>query len=189
MLQFSLFGAAAATPTVEDLGGVLLAGGRWSRTAGTARLSVVVAERWRADGLAAEFAVLGLDCPDAVVPAAQGWSVRTAFEVRLAADAARWTRGANEGPPTDLVLTPGGLRLWAIAAGHRDEAGFLLGTAEHPAVHRAAGAQLARLGVTAASLGGRSRPGWRVTGVKRTRRLLEMIGPAPAGGTHHWPSS
>ena len=35
MTQFSLFGAAAATPVLEDLGGVLLAGGHWVRTGGT----------------------------------------------------------------------------------------------------------------------------------------------------------
>ena len=48
MTQFSLFGAAVAEPCVDDLDGVLLAGGHWVRSGTGARLSVVVADRWRA---------------------------------------------------------------------------------------------------------------------------------------------
>ncbi|HEY8300738.1 MAG TPA: hypothetical protein VIG48_02445, partial [Jatrophihabitans sp.] len=98
--QFSLFGAAATPPAVDDLDGVLLAGGHWVRSNGTARLSVVVADRWRADALAAEFAVRSLVAGDeAIVTAEDGWSVRTAFTADLAPYAASWSRGANEGPP------------------------------------------------------------------------------------------
>ena len=42
-MQFSLFGAAAAQPTLDDLDGVLLAGGHWVRSGDGARLSIVVA--------------------------------------------------------------------------------------------------------------------------------------------------
>ena len=58
MSQFSLFGAAAAEPSLDDLDGVLLAGGRWVRSAGTARLSVVVDAPWRADALDEQVALL-----------------------------------------------------------------------------------------------------------------------------------
>lgn len=188
MTQFSLFGAAVAEPSLDDLDGVLLGGGHWVRNGGGARLSIVVADQWRADALADAFAERGLACADAVVDAEDGVAVRTAFDQQLVPAAARWTRGANEGPPPDFVLTPGGLRLWAVAAGRNDEVGYLLGTAEaDDPVHTAGGAQLSRLGVTAVSIGVRGGPGWRVTSAKRLRRLVELLGEAAPGGEADWP--
>jgi len=186
--QFSLFGAEAGRPTLTDLDGLLLAGGRWVRAAAAARLSVVVADRWRADALVAAFAERGVDGPDAIVPAEAGVGVRTAFSPALADSAARWRRGANEGLPPGFRLESGGLRLWAIAAGRRDDVGYLLATAEpDDPIHQAAGAQLARLGVAALSLAQRGGPGWRITSAKRTRRLVELLGACPQGGEAHWP--
>lgn len=198
MSQFSLFGAAAAEPGIDDLEGVLLAGGHWVRTDGRARLSIVVGDRWRAEALAEEFEVRGLadaGGPETVVPAPSGWSVRTAFGERLAPLAARWSRGASEGPPPGFALTPGGLRLWALAAGRQDEAGYVFATERADGVHQlavgalhlAAGSQLSRLGLAAVSLGARGGPGWRVTSARRLRRLAELLGPAPRGGERHWP--
>jgi hypothetical protein len=189
--QYSLFGAAAAAPAVADLDGVLIAGGHWSRGADAARLSVIVADRWRADALAAEFALRGLPDEDgkAVRPVG-GWAARTARSAALLEPAGRWLRGATEAPPPGLVLTPGALRLWAIASGRRDEAGYLLGTAapDRP-VHLAAGAQLSRLGLAAVSVPGRGGPGWRVTSTRRIRRLAELLGEPPPGCGMHWPSA
>ena len=54
-------------------------------------------------------------------------------------------------------------------------------------VHRAAGGQLARLGVTALDVGVRGGPGWRVTSVRRLRRLAELIGRQPDGAEGNWP--
>jgi hypothetical protein len=90
--------------------------------------------------------------------------------------------------PADLALSGCGLRLWAIATGHSDESGFMLGIAD-PAgdIHRAAGAQLARLGVAAIDVGIRGGPGWRVTSAKRLRRLAEIVGAAPDGSGSDWP--
>ena len=192
MSQFSLFGAAAADPAPADLDGVLLAGGRWVRhgdaRSGSARLSVVVTDRWRADALAAEFGDRVETGEDVIVAADDGWSVRTAFSSELMSAAARWIRGANEGPPPGFALTAGGLRLWALAAGERDDAGYLLRTARpDTALHLAAGAQLSRLGLAAVSLAQRPGPGWRVTSTKRVRRLAELVGAPPAGGTAQWP--
>ncbi len=188
MTQFSLFGAAAAEPEPADLDGLLLAGGGWVRGNGGARVSVVVADRWRADALRAEFEALGLGADDAVVAASSGFGVRTAFDQRLLPHAARWTRGANQGLPRDFRLGAVGLRLWAIAVGRRDEAGYVLATAddENP-VHQAAGGELSRLGVAAVSLGRRGGPGWRVTSARRLRRLAELLGPAPDGAGDGWP--
>lgn len=185
--QFSLFGAAAAEPALDDLAGVLLAGGHWVRNAGTARMSMVVADVWRADGLAAEFEARGLAADDAIVPAEGGWSVRTPFTAELVAPAARWSRGANVGPPAGFVLTAGGLRLWTIAAGIRDEGGYLLGT-DRPdsALHLVAGAQLSRLGLAAVSVV-RGSPGWRITSAKRLRRFAELVGAPPDLAGVDWP--
>ncbi len=188
MTQFSLFGAAAAEPVLADLDGVLLAGGHWVRHGEVARLSVVVADAWRAEALAAEFATRGLAAEDATVPAVGGFGVRTSFHAGLAASAARWSRGANEGPPPGLALTPGGLRLWAITSGRRDPAGYLLGTARpDDAVHLMCGAQLSRLGLGAVAIAGRGGPGWRVTSARRIRRLGELLGASPPGGAADWP--
>jgi hypothetical protein len=186
--QFSLFGAEAVGPSRDDLDGLLLAGGHWVRTSGGARLSVVVADRWRADALRIAFAERGLPDDEAIVAAEGGFGVRTAFDRDLVAHAARWTRGANEGLPAAFQLAAGGLRLWALAAGRRDDVGYLLATAaaDDP-IHRAGGAQLARLGVAAVSLAQRGGPGWRVTSAKRLRRLVELLGPAPTGAESDWP--
>jgi hypothetical protein len=189
MSQFSLFGAAAAEPSLDDLDGVLLAGGHWVRQQMTARLSVVVADRWRADALAADFAHRAVGADDAIVAAADGWSVRSAFTARLVGYASQWSRGANEGPPVGFVLTAGGLRLWAIAAGTRDEVGYLLATDSPDSVrHLTAGAQLSRHGLAAVSLSQRGGPGWRITSTRRIRRLAELLGEPPPGGEDHWPS-
>jgi hypothetical protein len=186
--QFSLFGAEAAAPALADLDGLLLAGGLWVRSPAGARVSVVVADRWRADALAAAYAVRGVGGPDAVVEATTGFGVRTAFAADLVECAARWTRGARQGLPPNFQLGAGGLRLWAIAAGHRDDVGYLLATAQaDDPIHLAAGAQLARLGVAAVALAQRGGPGWRVTSAKRLRRLVELLGPPPPGGEGDWP--
>lgn len=188
MSQFSLFGAAAAEPSLDDLDGVLLAGGHWVRQNGTARLSVVVAHPWRAAALAAEFAARAVDGDDPIVAAEEGWSVRTAFTTALAASAERWSRGANEAPPLGFALTAGGLRLWAVAAGSRDDVGYLFATDRADStMHLAAGAQLSRLGLAAVSLSQRGDSGWRVTNAKRIRRLAELLGEPPPGSEELWP--
>jgi hypothetical protein len=37
------------------------------------------------------------------------------------------------------------------------------------------------------SISMRGGPGWRVTSVKRFRRLVELLGEAPPGGESAWP--
>jgi hypothetical protein len=191
MTQFSLFGAEVVEPALEDLDGILLAGGQWVRSAGTARLSVVVVDSWRTDAIAAAFDVLGLGgeiVPAEVVGADQGLAVRTDFAADLLPYATRWTRGANQAPPAGFVLGVGGLRLWAVAAGQADPTGYLLGTdTQDDAVHLAGGSQLARLGLAATSVTTRSGPGWRVTSLKRLRRLGELLGERPPGSGADWP--
>ena len=139
MTQFSLFGAAVAEPTLDDLDGVLLGGGHWARSAAGARLSVVVADRWRADALAALRRSAACGGRDARrgrgrLRGADGVPCRS--HQRGGPVDTRCERG----PPAGFALTPGGLRLWAIAAGHPDDVGYLLGTAEpDDALHLAGG--------------------------------------------------
>lgn len=189
MMQFSLFGAAAAEASLDDVDGVLLGGGQWVRSPSGARLSVVVADRWRAGALTSAFLERGIADQQGSRDAECGYAVRTDFSPALLDYAARWIRGANQGPPPGFVLTPGGLRLWAITAGRVDAAGYLLATANpDDALHRAAGAQLARLGLAAVSLGIRGGPGWRISSTKRLRRLAELLGDRPDGADLDWPS-
>jgi hypothetical protein len=195
--QYSLFGAAAAVPVLEDLDGLLLAGGQWARSGRSARLSIVVSDRWRARALHAAFTEREIgELHDPVVEAAAGVAVRTAFTDRLLGVAARWTKGARQRVPTDLVLGAGGLRLWAIATGQHAGSGYLLpcaSSAERDQVlHRVAGAQLAQLGVAALSLsrvGVGTGPAWRVTSARRLRRLAELLGPPPSGCGADWPGA
>jgi hypothetical protein len=193
-MQFSLFGAAVAEPSLSDLDGVLLAGGHWVRSGPMARLSIVVSDPWRASALTAAFAERKIADQQGVRDAEFGYAVRTEFTAELAGHAARWTHGANEGPPAGFVLTPGGLRLWAIASGRMDQSGYVLATvdadetARRPeAIHQAAGSQLARLGLAAVSLSSRGGPGWRITSARRLRRLAELLGEPPDGVGPDWP--
>jgi hypothetical protein len=173
---------------VDDLSGVVLAGGDWVRAdnSATARLSVVVDASWRVAAVSEAFAELGLGPSDG--PAENGTGVRTEFSARLAPQAARWTRGAVLRPPPDLDLTARALRLWALAAGRAESSGYLLGTASpDDELHRIAGAQLARLGLAATAITIRAAPGWRVTSTKRLRRLAELLGDKPPGSGSDWP--
>jgi len=189
--QFSLFGAEAAAPALGDLEGVLLAGGQWVRSDGRARLSIVVADAWRADALATAFAERGVaaDAEDTVRALEGRVAVRTALSAELTASAARWIRGARIGAPPGFVLSAGGLRLWTIAAGRRDDAGYLLVTGDGPdgELHRCAGGQLARFGLAAVALSQRPGPGWRISSARRLRRFAELVGAAPAGAGSDWP--
>jgi hypothetical protein len=190
-VQFSLFGAEAADPALADLDGLVLAGGDWVRTdRGTAaRLSVLVRDPWRAAALRAELLDRGLGS-DTVAAPGELIAVRTEITDLLTGQAARWTRGANQRVPDDLVLAPSGLRLWAIATGRLAESGYLLAMSDPDGpLHRAAGGQLARLGVTALDVGIRGGPGWRVTSVRRLRRLAELIGRQPDGAEGDWPAA
>ena len=104
-MQFSLFGAEAADPLIADLDGLLLAGGDWVRTEGhgRARLSVLVADEWRARALREELAERHLgsdtaDAPNGLI------AVRTELSPSLVEQASRWTRGASLRLPADLEI-------------------------------------------------------------------------------------
>ena len=188
MTQFSLFGAAVAEPCLDDLDGVLLAGGHWVRirraTARGCRSSVAdggAPRRWPRRSRER-----GVGGPPTRSSPAEGGYARAHRRSRADCStprAERWTRGAAR-DRRRIRADAGGLRLWAIATGQRDDSATCSAPrdADDP-MHLAGGAQLARLGIAAVSITARAGgPGWRITSAKRLRRFAELVGEPPAGG-------
>jgi hypothetical protein len=196
--QPSLFSAETMPPSLADLGGLLAAHGQAAAGAAGARLSILLADRWRADALAAECARREIDAEVlAAEPADPGAAdgpvvlLRTDRTEALAALAAAWTRGAVKAVPAGLTAEPGLLRVWLIAAGRRTSAGFGLGLDPHARdTHQPLAAACARAGLAGALVGATSdTPVIRLTGRKRLGRLGEMIGDPPPGAPGQaWPA-
>ena len=95
--------------------------------------------------------------------------------------ATQWTRGAVKAVPADIILTPGFLRCWTLAAGHPSEVGFVLGLDPHaPDTHEPLAAACAAAGLAGSLLGVRGGgPAVRIVGHRRCSRLSEMIGTPP----------
>lgn len=205
--QLSIFGVEALPPSADDLEGLLAGAGQVTRMGGTARVSIVVDEPWRAAVLTAECRLRGLTatCEPATVEGHIGF--RTAYSTALAPLGARWLRGAVKAPPPGFALDGRRLRLWVAAAGSPDGvAGYVLrlgpsmpgGAApgsrlgpEDDPVWITVGAALAAAGLPAALLGPRAGgPAYRIVGRRRIARLFELIGEpprqVPAG---MWPAS
>jgi hypothetical protein len=180
--QLSFFSVDARAPQVADLAGLMCGPGHAVRfgLGGAARLSVVVAEEWRAAALAAECTKRGVSAEIGV--SEEGSPVlRTAFRADLAEIAASWTRGAVKAVPIGLELDGAMLRLWALAAGRPDGRGYLLGLDPHaPDTHHPLAGALARAGLTPVLLGARAGgPAARLTGRRRLARLAELVGAPP----------
>jgi hypothetical protein len=187
--QLSFLTAGIRPPAVDDLEGLLFGVAQVVRLGGTARLSVLVEDRWRVDELLAAYGERDLR---GEVREEDGLtSVRTSFSRSLLPVAERWIRGAVKSVPAGMTLDGARLRLWAIGAGRRDEHGYLLRLSPHdPPVWDAAGAVLARAGVAGAFVGVRAGgPAYRVTGRRRLIRLGEYVGERPAAaGADDWPA-
>jgi hypothetical protein len=182
--QLSFYSADAREPCVADLAGLLCGPGQAvSFGRGTAaRVSVVVAEPWRARALALSCAERGVHAN--VRRSEEGHPVvRTAFRADLAGLAGAWLRGAVKAVPDGFELDGSALRMWAVASGRVEATGYLLGLDPHAAgTHEPLMAALARSGLPATLLGARSGgPALRVTGRRRLRRLAELVGPTPPG--------
>jgi hypothetical protein len=187
--QLSLFAAGSQPPAVGDLEGLLLGSAQVVRLGGTARLSVLVAEPWRANALLAAYEQRGLRGEAAFTVEGQT-AVRTAFTRALLPVADRWVRGAIKAVPQRWSLDGPRLRLWAIAAGRADEHGYLLKLGHSDtAVWEAAGAALAAVGLAASFVGARADgPAYRVVGQRRLSRLREYVGDPPPEASHEdWP--
>jgi hypothetical protein len=189
--QLSLFGIEAGPPGPDDLAGLLAGPGQVVRMGGTARISVVVEERWRAAALVGEMRTRGL-ASTCVSTVEEHLGVRTAYSTVLAPLAAAWLSGAVKLPPPGFALEGRRLRLWMIAAGYREPLGVSLriGRCEDQ-VARVLQRALASVGLPSDIVGATGRaagPSLRVSGRRRVGRLAELIGdPPPTAPADAWP--
>lgn len=191
MGQLSFFSAESVPPAVTDLTGLLAAAGQIVVNGSGARVSVVVADQWRAVGLAEMITAAGLLAEvtrtDENTPL-----VRTATDERLLPMAQAWTRGAVKTVPPQWV--PGGreLRAWTLAAGAREADRYLLGLDPHaPDTHSPLASALIRAGIAPTLIGTRgSHPALRISGRRRLSRLIENVGEPPSdpAGLANWPT-
>jgi hypothetical protein len=207
MTQLSLFSADIVEPQPADLGGLLAAHGQVACDASGARLSVLLDAAWRAEALLRECRVRDVPAralpvegdasaivardPAGLPPAAARSRTSPRREALLQTDrspdlrplAEDWTRGAVKSVPPGLHLSAGLLRCWVLAAGRRDEAGFLLGLDPHaPDTYEPLAAACARAGVAGSLIGVRGGgPGIRVVGYRRISRMAELLGSPPPG--------
>lgn len=192
MSQLSFFSADLTPPRMEDLGGLLAAHAQISVSPSGSRLSILLADEWRARSLLREFRVRDVEAEylpvaDAPVQPQPGDAARSAVVLRsvrttgLDGLATAWTRGAVKSVPGGLAAAAGLLRCWALAAGRPDEGGFLLGLDRHaPDTYDPLAAACSRAGLAAALVGVRGgRPALRIIGQRRHARLAELLGTAP----------
>ncbi|MDN5747045.1 MAG: hypothetical protein L0H64_00695 [Pseudonocardia sp.] len=189
MSQLSLFSADARPAGVRDLAGLLCGPGQIVRfgAGDQARLSIVLADPDRVSALAAACAATGIGV-DPVTTESGTTAVRTAFRCDLVTLARDWTRGAVKTVPTDWRLDGAALRLWALAAGRPDDrGGYLLMLDPHaPHTHDALVTATTRAGIPPARVAHGT--ALRISGTRRVRRLVELVGPAPYGITdEQWP--
>jgi hypothetical protein len=188
--QLSFFSAESVPPAVADLTGLLAAPGQAVLVGDGARLSVVVDRLWRAEALAVMIIEAGLK-PEIARTEENTPLVRTAVDRRLVAIAAEWTRGAVKTVPRQWLPGPRELRAWALVAGYRDEAGYLLALDPHaPDTYSPLASAMMRVGIAPTLIGTRgTRPALRISGRRRLSRLVENVGEPPdhAEALSQWP--
>jgi hypothetical protein len=186
--QLSLFSAGARPARTGDLAGLLCGPGQIVRfgSGDTARLSVVLADPARAPAVIAVCAAVGI-VAERVVTESGATAVRTAFRRDLADLARMWTRGAVKTVPAGMLLDGAVLRVWMLAAGRWDGRGAELLLDPHaPDTHLPLVAAATRAGVSPARTV--RPPALRITGARRLRRLVELVGPPPGGvAPEEWP--
>jgi len=185
-VQSSLFSAELAEPVPDDLAGVLAGAGEVVRLGGTARVSVVVAEEWRAATLLAEFRRRALS--GSRVPTVHDHiGVRTAFCASLSGLADAWLHGTVKRPPTSFRADGQRLRLWALSGGRRDSTGYLFTLPAAEAAWQPLRLALRVAGFDAELL--TSVPALRVSGRGPLTALADVLGPVPPGApASAWPT-
>lgn len=187
--QLSLFSADARPARLGDLAGLLCGPGQivLFGAGDQARLSVVLRDPARAPAVTAACASLGVTL-ESVVTRGGATALRTAFRCDLVALAHEWTLGAVKTVPSGWQLDGPALRLWALTAGWPDErGGYLLALDPHaPQTHPPLVAAATRAGISPGPVG--RVPALRISGTRRVRRLVELVGPLPARLTERdWP--
>ncbi len=195
MSQLSFFSAESVPPAVADLTGVLAGPGQivlaGNGSPQAARISVVVDELWRAQGLAEMISDAGLTSEIARTDESTPL-VRTALDPQLMLIARDWIRGAVKSVPAGWLPGSRELRAWTLAAGTPEaDDRYLLGLDPHaPDTHAALAAAMMRVGIAPTLIGTRgSRPALRISGRRRLSRLVENVGEPPGEGAAlaHWP--
>ena len=212
--QLSLFSAGARPPQTGDLAGLLCGPGQIVRfgSGDTARLSVVLADPRRAPVVVAACVAVGIDAEPAVTESG-ATAVRTAFRRDLVGLAQAWTMGRGEEagafrrPEADEPASPASslrevktvpagmqldgavLRVWMLAAGRWDgRAVDLLLDPHAPQTYVALIAAATRAGISPAR--SRRESALRITGNRRIRRFLELVGAPPTGiAPDEWPEA
>lgn len=174
--QPSLFSAVLADPAPEDLAGLLAGSGQVIRMGGTARVSVVVAEEWRAAELLAAFDERGLS--GSRVPTVDDHiGVRTAFCAALAPLARAWLQGTVTRPPAGFRADGLALRLWALGGGRQDSTGYLLPLPGQDTAWQRLATAVRAAGFAPEVLS--SVPALRVSGRAQLSALADLLGPPP----------
>ncbi|MBS4727725.1 hypothetical protein MSM1_04970 [Mycobacterium sp. SM1] len=190
MGQLSLFSANSVPPGVADLTGVLAAPGQIVRIGPGARLSVVVAQLWRAHALAEMIGEAGL-VAEITRTDEHHPLVRTAVDPCLREILTQWTRGAVKTVPPLWLPGPRALRAWTLAAGAADAGRYLLGLDPHaPQTYSPLASALMRIGMAPTLVGTRGgRPALRISGRRRLSRLVEHVGESPddSDALSQWP--
>ena len=195
MSQLSFFSAESVPPAVADLTGVLAGPGQivLASSGGrqAARISVVVGELWRAQGLAEMITEVGL-VPEISRTDENNPLVRTALDPQLMLIAGEWTRGAVKTVPPRWLPGARELRAWTLAAGTPEaDDRYLLGLDPHaPDTHASLAAAMMRVGIAPTLIGTRgSHPALRISGRRRLSRLVENVGepPGDTSALAHWP--
>ncbi|MFV8048910.1 hypothetical protein [Mycobacterium sp. 48b] len=195
MSQLSFFSAESVPPAVADLTGVLagpgqvVLAGQGGQQA--ARISVVVDELWRAQGLAEMISEAGL-ISEISRTDENNPLVRTALDPQLMLIAGEWTRGAVKTVPAGWLPGSRELRAWTLAAGTPEaDDRYLLGLDPHaPDTHPVLAAAMMRVGIAPTLIGTRgTHPALRISGRRRLSRLVENVGEPPGdpAALAHWP--
>jgi hypothetical protein len=188
--QLSFFSAESVPPAVADLTGLLAAPGQVVLVGSGARLSVVVDQMWRAEGLAEMIVDAGLQ-PEIARTDENTPLIRTAVDPRLVPIAGDWTRGAVKTVPPQWLPGPRELRAWTLAAGTPEADRYLLGLDPHaPDTYSPLASAMMRVGIAPTLIGTRgSCPALRISGRRRLSRLVENVGEPPGHveAFHQWP--
>lgn len=189
MGQLSFFSAETEQPAYADLAGLLAAHGQAVRSETGTRVSIVVADRWRAEQIVVEMRAAGLEAESTVSDEGTPLA-RTAPCHELDPLHAAWSAGAVKAMPPGWVPSFRALRLWVIAAGHSDAGRYQLGLDPHaPESHAALATALMRVGIAPTLVGTRGQsPALRIAGHRRLSRLHEYVGVPPcAEAVADWP--